>query len=549
MRSSATAIRSLSLTITLALLPYVHTAATLAGAAQADPGQVTAAGQPGKPAYAEPHRPRLHFTPPAMWMNDPNGLVYFAGEYHLFYQYYPGSSVWGPMHWGHAVSRDLVRWEHLPIALYPDERGYIFSGSAVVDWNNTSGFGRDGEPPLVAVFTYHDPQRGKEGTNDHETQGIAWSNDRGRTWTKWPGNPALPNLARHRDFRDPSVFWHEESGRWIMALSAFDHVQFWASPDLKTWQHLSDFGRDWGAHGGTWECPNLFPMRVEGSDETRWVLILNLNPGGLQGGSGTQYFVGHFDGRAFSLDPAFESVLRQENAVWLDAGRDNYAGVTWSDIPREDGRRIFVGWMSNWDYAQQVPTSPWRSAMTLPRELRLVGTRSGHRVFSQPVRELASLRTTTIPLSSMKVRDRVPLEERLPFPVTVSEMSVEFALEPGASGRFGVELSNSRGEIYRIGYDAEQDEYFSDRRRAGDSSFSDKFADRVHRARRVGDAGTVRMHLVLDVASVELFADDGATVMTDIFFPTEKFDRAAFFSEGEEVELLRGEVHQLASIW
>ena len=334
-----------------------------------------------------------------------------------------------------------------------------------------------------------------------------------------------------------------------MALSAFDHVQFWASSDLKTWKHLSDFGRDWGAHGGTWECPNLFPMQVEGSDETRWVLILNLNPGGPQGGSGAQYFVGHFDGRTYSLDPAFESSLRQEKAVWLDAGRDNYAGVTWSDIPREDGRRIFIGWMSNWDYAQQVPTSPWRSAMTLPRELRLVRTPSGHRVFSQPVRELASLRRTTVLLPSMKVEGRVPLEERLPFPVTVSEMSIEFALEPGASGRFGVELSNSRGEIYRIGYDPEHDEYFSDRRGAGDSSFSDKFADRVHRARRIGDTDTVRMHLVLDVASVELFADGGATVMTEVFFPNEDFDRAAFFAEGEEVELLRGEIHRLESIW
>ena len=292
-----------------------------------DTGAIRMAGSPSSaPAsYAQPHRPRFHFTPPAMWMNDPNGLVHYDGEYHLFYQYHPDDTVWGPMHWGHAVSRDLVHWEHLPIALEPDSLGYIFSGSAVVDRDDTSGFGDDGEPPLVAIFTYHDPVRGAAGADDHESQGIAYSTDRGRTWTKYAGNPVLPNPGARKDFRDPNVFWHEPTGRWVMVVSVTDHVELYGSPDLKSWSYLSSFGADHGAHGGTWECPDLFPIRVEGTDRTMWALILNLNPGGPQGGSGTQYFVGAFDGTEFVLDPGFESALSEQTAMWLDWGRDNYA--------------------------------------------------------------------------------------------------------------------------------------------------------------------------------------------------------------------------------
>ena len=506
-----------------------------------------AAGTPV--SYAEPHRPQFHFSPPSMWMNDPNGLVYYEGEYHLFYQYYPGATVWGPMHWGHAVSRDLVTWEHLPIALYPDELGYIFSGSVVVDWNNTSGFGRAGKPPLVAIFTYHDPARDKAGTNDDESQGIAYSNDRGRTWTRYRGNPVLPNTGKQGDFRDPKVSWHQESSRWIMALSVSDHVEFWGSPNLKDWQYLSSFGKEWGAHGGTWECPDLIPLRIAGSDETRWVLIVSLNPGGPQGGSGTQYFVGHFDGKTYTLDEGFRETLRQEPAAWLDWGRDNYAGVTWSDVPKDDGRRLFIGWMSNWDYAQHVPTQPWRSAMTLPRSLRLVRTPGGYRLFTEPVRELERLRTESASLPGMKIVGTVDLGDHVKRPMATSELLLEFDARRAGASRFGVVLSNARGESYRIGFDGASNEFYSDRRRAGDHSFSDKFADRVHRAPRLSSDSILRMRLFVDVASVELFADDGATTLTDIFFPSEPFDRVSLFSEGGDAWLLRGDVHRLKGIW
>jgi fructan beta-fructosidase len=530
----------------------VRAAALLASilvlAACAEPSSQDASTSAVADAYAEAHRPQFHFTPPSMWMNDPNGMVYYDGEYHLFYQYYPDDIVWGPMHWGHAVSRDLVTWEHLPIALYPDSLGYIFSGSAVVDWNNTSGFGTADDPPMVAIFTYHDPVRGEAGTNDHETQGIAYSTDRGRTWTKYTGNPVLPNQDRHRDFRDPNVFWHEGTSRWIMVLSVFDRVELWASPDLKSWTFLSEFGEGVGGHGGTWECPDLFPLQIDGTNETKWVLILNLNPGGPQGGSGTQYFVGDFDGERFTLDPSFAATLREDTAVWLDYGRDNYAGVTWADVPPEDGRRIFIGWMSNWDYAQVVPTSTWRSAMTLPRTLHLERTDAGYRVFSEPVHELEALRAETASLPSTVIDGLTDLTDRIAFPMTTSEMLLEFRAGASAETDFGIELSNATGERYRIGIDRESNQFYSDRTRAGDHSFSDSFADRIHRAPRLATDDIIRMRLFFDVASVELFADGGATVLTDIFFPTEPFDRATLYSVGGPVDVT-GEVHRLRGSW
>jgi fructan beta-fructosidase len=484
-----------------------------------------------------------------MWMNDPNGLVYYDGEYHLFYQHHPEDTVWGPMHWGHAVSRDLVHWKHLPIALHPDEHGYIFSGSAVVDWNNTSGFGAGEEPPLVAIFTYHDPSRRERQTNDHETQGIAYSNDRGRTWTKYEGNPVLQNLAAERDFRDPNVFWHAPTGRWVMVLAVFDHVELWGSPDLKTWSRLGAFGEGVGAHGGTWECPDLFPLRVEGHGETKWVLIQNLNPGGPQHGSGTQYFVGDFDGETFTLDPRFEQTLRSEPAVWLDWGRDDYAGVTWSGIPPSDGRRIFIGWMSNWDYGQEVPTAPWRSAMTVPRTLRLVETDAGYRLLSQPVAELERLRRESASIAGRRVAGKVDIGGGLGFSPSVSDIELEFDLERSHASAFGVILENAVGERYRIDYDARRNVFVSDRTEAGNSGFSDKFAARVHEAPRQSKGGRLQMRLLFDVASVELFADGGATVLTDIFFPSSTFESISLHAEGGEVDLVAGEIHRLEGIW
>jgi fructan beta-fructosidase len=499
--------------------------------------------------YTEQHRPQFHFSPEKMWMNDPNGMVYFEGEYHLFYQYYPDSTVWGPMHWGHAVSEDLVRWQHLPIALYPDSLGYIFSGSAVVDWNNTSGFGKDGKPPLVAIFTQHLMEGEKAGRNDFQYQSIARSNDRGRTWAMYEGNPVIPNPQSIRDFRDPKVIWDEDSRQWVMVFAAFDHVKIYGSPDLKKWTHLSDFGKEWGEHEGIWECPDLFPTHVVGSKEKKWVLLQSLNPGSPNGGSGTQYFIGNFDGKNFTLDPGFAKYVQNDRGVWIDWGRDNYAGVTWADAPERDGNRIFLGWMSNWDYAQVVPTVAWRSAMTLPRTLVLTNTANGLRLYSQPVLELQALRGVTFPLDADSLSGDLDLTDKLGFPPAPMEIMLEVSIPQGMTPDLGIALSNSKGETYLVGFDGSKNEFYSDRTKAGKTTFAEKFAQKRHAAPRTYPSHLLRMHLFFDVASCELFADWGETVMTDLFFPNENFNKITLYCRGGKVGLNGANFYQLGSIW
>ena len=272
------------------------------------------------------------------------------------------------MHWGHAISEDMVHWEHQPVALFPDEHGTIFSGSAVADVNNTSGLGTAENPPLVAIFTYHDAEGEKAGKVDYQTQGIAYSTDKGRTWKKYDGNPVLKNPGI-KDFRDPKVDWVETepgNGKWIMTLAVKDKISFYSAPNLIDWNHESDFNPDWAAYGGVWECPDLFKLKTPNGDE-RWVLLVSINPGGPNGGSATQYFIGDFDGKNF--------IVEDNQVKWLDYGADNYAGVTWANIPKEDGRRLFIGWMSNWLYANSTYRS-WRSANTLPRSLEILANRT-----------------------------------------------------------------------------------------------------------------------------------------------------------------------------
>jgi len=497
-----------------------------------------------KPAV-EPHRPNFHFTPPEKWMNDPNGMVFYEGEYHLFYQYYPEATVWGPMHWGHAVSKDMVHWEHLPIALYPDSLGLIFSGSAVVDWNNTSGFGINGKPPLIAIFTQHLMEGEKAGRNDFQYQSIAYSNDRGRTWTKYKGNPVIPNTQKIKDFRDPKVIWVEESKQWVMVFAAQNHVMLWGSKDLKNWQHLSDFGASWGSHAGVWECPDLFPIQVAETGEKKWVLLLSINPGALNGGSGTQYFVGNFDGKSFQLDPAFAEWVRNEQAVWLDWGRDNYAGVTWSDIPKSDGRRLFMGWMSNWDYATVVPTEKWRSAMTLPRALVLQNTFVGLRLYANPAKELEALRKKKITIDPQEVNGMLDLGKLLQISPDGLELELELEMLENATPDLSLILSNSKNESYQVGFDGAQNYFYSDRTKSGNLNFSNKFAVNRHLAPRVRTSKNLKLHLFFDVASCELFADGGAVVLTDIFFPTEDFQQLKLAVNNGKVKLLSGAAYPL----
>lgn len=479
----------------------------------------------------ETHRPQFHFTPQTGWMNDPNGMVYYKGEYHLCYQYYPDSTVWGPMHWGHAVSKDLIHWEHLPIALYPDSLGYIFSGSAVVDENNTSGFQKGDEKPMVAIFTSHNMAAEKAGRMDYENQSIAFSLDKGRTWTKYANNPVVKN-AGSKDFRDPKVSWNTATKQWIMTLAVKDHVEFYASPNFKNWSKVGEFGKTEGNHGGVWECPDLFPLKVEGSNEEKWVLIVNINPGGPNGGSAGQYFIGQFDGKTFKNDNKPTDIL------WLDEGKDNYATVTWSGA--SDNRRISLGWMSNWEYANKVPTVAWRSATTLPRELSLKSTEKGVRLFQIPVKEVEILRGDKKDIIAQSISESYDLKPNSP----TNEISLTFDLSKTTAQDLGVVLSNSKGEKVLIGYEKSSNRFYIDRTEGGKLDFEKRFSGR-HYAKRETTNNLLKMNLHIDVASVELFADDGALAMTDIFFPNEDFNQAAIFSKNGTAQVVKGEVWRL----
>ncbi len=467
--------------------------------------------------FDELFRPQFHFTPPSKWMNDPNGMVYFDGEYHLFYQHNPDSTVWGPMHWGHAVSTDLVYWEHLPIAIEPDELGTIFSGSAVVDIKNTSGLGSEENPAMVAIYTYHNAEAERANRDDYQTQGIAFSTDRGRTWKKYRDNPVLRNPGI-KDFRDPKVSWIEagkNGGKWIMTLAVRDKISFYSSPNLIDWTLESDFNPDWAAYGGVWECPDLFPLTDKNGEE-KWVLLVSINPGGPNEGSATQYFIGDFDGSNFTVEGS--------EVKWLDYGADNYAGVTWANVPEEDGRQLFIGWMSNWLYANVVPTENWRSAMTIPRNLELVKSGNQFIVASRPVQELEKLRTSSETINS----DQFELKEEL----------VEFELTP-EGGDFSIELSNDAGE--RTILKREGDSLILDRRQSGLTDFSEAFG-KVHTA-PILFPKVEKVHIYMDRSSLEVFVNDGELVMTDIVFPTKPYNQVNL--KGFQT---RNNIHYLSSI-
>ena len=441
----------------------------------------------------ENYRPSYHFTPEKNWMNDPNGLIYYKGYYHLFFQYYPEGNQWGPMHWGHAKSKDLVNWEHLPIALYPDDLGYIFSGSAVIDWENTSGFGSKSNPAMVAIFTHHDPDGAENGASNFQYQSIAYSLDAGDTWVKYKDNPVLKNPGL-KDFRDPKVFWDKASEQWIMSLAVKDHVRFYGSSHLKTWTFLSEFGKNVGQHGGLWECPDLFPILDE-TGQKKYVLLVSINPNGPQGGSATQYFVGDFNGTTFVPD---DTKVR-----WVDYGADNYAGVTFSNIPQEDGRRIFIGWMSNWQYAQDVPTYNWRSAMTIPRTLILKNNNQGYYLQSKPVEELKEIIGTFETVTSSQKQ------------INYKSYLIDFEIDKSLYLMF----YNKHNDTLKIKLNEKK--LIVDRLNSGVTNFSKAFP-KVHKA-SVNIDEIKSLKIFVDASSIEIFINDGEFVFTDLIFPTEKY--------------------------
>jgi fructan beta-fructosidase len=467
----------------------------------------------------EAFRPAFHYSPARNWMNDPNGLVWYDGEYHLFYQYNPLGTDWGNMSWGHAVSPDLQTWEELPVAIPFSDSEQVFSGSIVVDHANTTGFGTLGEPSLVALYTSVYAHSGDQA------QSLAYSTDRGRTWTRYDGNPVLE--IGSSDFRDPKVFWYAAVGYWVMVvvLATERIVQFYRSDNLTEWEHLSDFATG-SAVDGLWECPDLFELPVDGGGPlgTRWVLVLSVNPGAPAGGSGTRYFVGDFDGKLFIPDDAADD-------TWLDFGADCYAAVSFSDSPR--GERVLIGWMSNWQYAASVPTTPFRGSMTLPRTCRLTHVDGRIRLLQRPV---GPGRLRRAPEPGVEMRDVLVPEGVMLLPEPAHgealEIVVEFTL--GSAERFGLNLRENGDQRTVVGYDTRSGSLYIDRTAAGSGAFHDAFPA-VHHGPLAAEDGRVRLRIYVDTASVEVFAGRGECVLTDQIFPDDDSRACSLFAEGGDV--------------
>jgi fructan beta-fructosidase len=485
----------------------------------------------------EPLRPQTHFTPEINWMNDPNGLVFHNGEYHLFYQYNPAGNSWGHMSWGHAISRDLLHWKHLPLAITEEDGVMAFSGCCVVDHQNTSGFGSDTKPPMVALYTGHG--HGKQ------VQNLAYSNDHGRTWIKYEKNPVLD--INNPDFRDPKVFWHEPTGRWVMvvSLAAEKILVFYASHDLKSWEELSRFGPAGVKEKPNWECPDLFELPIENEEGKKlWVLEVDMGSGAIAGGSGGEYFVGHFDGSRFT------SI---QESRWVDYGRDFYAPVSWSDIPAADGRRIWIGWLNNWETCL-VPTFPWRSCMSVPRTLTLRKVpaidekEAEHYVLvQQPVNEfiqlykqIQNLETSTATWPPVAV---TRLDE-----VRELNFVLEATLKPEDARSCGFRIRTGEDEFTEIGYDREPGVVYVDRRKSGNVSFHPDFAGR-HEAPARFISGEIKLQMIVDRSSIEVFINDGEAVISDRIFPTGRKPIIEVFAGDDSAKISDTHLWQLKSIW
>lgn len=457
----------------------------------------------------ETYRPVYHHTPVYGWMNDPNGMFYKDGVYHLYFQYNPYGSMWGNMTWGHSTSTDLTHWTYEGTAIVPDAWGAIFSGSCVVDKDNTAGFGKGA---VVAFYT----SAKSTPWGDVQSQSMAYSLDNGKTFIKYEHNPIL--TSTERDFRDPKVFWYAPGKHWVMMLAVGQEMQIYSSGNLKEWKKESSFGAMQGAHGGVWECPDLVEVAVEGSKEKKWVLICNLNPGGPFGGSAAQYFVGSFDGKKFVNESPTQT-------KWLDWGKDNYATVTWSNAPA--GRCIALGWMSNWQYANNVPTTQYRSANTLARDLTLY--RAGGELYlkSKPSPEIKKARAEEKKISTFEVKGNYEVASLLADNKGAYE--IEMTIENKGTSKIDFSLMNEKGEKVAMYYDVVRKQFVMDRSASGIVGFSRDFP--AVTVAPVRNTDQIHLRLFIDRSSVEAFGEEGEYVMTNLVFPAEPYNRMVFSSD------------------
>lgn len=466
----------------------------------------------------EKYRPAYHHTPPYGWMNDPNGMFYKDGVWHLYYQHNPYGSKWQNLSWGHSTSKDLINWEVQPEALEPNGLGMVFSGSCALDTNNTAGYGNNA---VLGLYTSADAS---------QTQSLVWSKDNGKTFELYPANPVI---ALETEARDPNMFWDDDAKQWVLLLAhALEHEMLvFTSPDMKKWTLQSSFGKGIGAQGGVWECPDLFQLPVEGSDKKKWVLICNLNPGGPFGGSATQYFIGDFDGKTFTADTDAEGNIPTK---WMDFGKDHYATVSWSDAP--DNRRTVIGWMSNWQYAAEVPTMQFRSANTLPREMGLFKGPDGQiYAYSAPSPELLALRDkTTLNVKKVNIGKKARTYNLPAENIGICE--ILFDLNARKSKTVEIELKNNVGEKVVMLYDVAAHTLSFDRRESGIVDFSQDFPA-VTVAPTFETDNKISLRIFIDRSSIEVFGNDGRFVMTNLVFPTEAYTKLSVSSQGGNAKI------------
>ena len=498
-------------------------------------------------ANTDYYRPVYHHTPLYGWMNDANGLVYKDGEYHLYFQYNPYGSKWGNMHWGHSVSKDLIHWDHLDPAIARDTLGHIFSGSTVIDKNNSAGYGKDA---MIAFYTSASDEHG-------QIQCMAYSTDNGRTYTKYEKNPILTPFDGLKDFRDPKVFWYEPAQKWYMIVSADKNMRFYSSTDLKNWEYLSQFGEGYGVQPNQFECPDFIQLPVDGDkNKMKWVMIVNINPGCPFGGSATEYFVGDFDGKEFHCDTD-KSVTK-----WLDFGKDHYATVCFSNLGE---RVVAVPWMSNWQYANVTPIRQYRGANALPRELSLYTKDGEIYMAANAVKETEGLRKGTA-----YVNDFVMTDEHLVSPLATGQegaCELEMDITPNKAQTVGFQLMNDKGEKTDIYLDLKAGRLVMDRTQSGLVAFGEKsephaketddhrktesvnyvndFALGTWAPLSLCEGKTYHLNVFVDKCSVEIFVDGGRIAMTNLVFPTVPYNALRFYTQGGEAEVKNLKVHQL----
>lgn len=472
--------------------------------------------------YDQDYRPQVHFSPQKYWTNDPNGLVFYKGEYHLFFQYNPFGDKWGHMSWGHAVSKDLAHWTELQVAIPEKDGVMIFTGSIAVDQHNTSGLCAPKDECMVAIYT----GAGETPSGPRQTQNIAYSRDNGRTWTQYEHNPVLD--LHMADFRDPSVFWDEKEHQWIMAVALPKQhiIRFYSSSNLKQWTQLSDFGPA-GDIDGDWECPNLLQVPDSQGKGSIWALKVGLNPGAPHGGSGEQYFLGNFDGKGFTVS--------QEPGAhgWTNYGKDDYCAISFNHLPKNQ-RPILLGWMNNWQYAEKLPTAPWRGQMSLPRRLSVLRDNHGLALQQEPI--VTSLRSSS---SSITSANNSIAAQRAPY-----EIDLQFSQE--SEEVFGLRIYSDEQHWTEIGFDKRRGEFYIDRTKSG-LTIAPEFPARTTAPLVIGRP--YDLTLIVDRSSIEAYAQNGAITMSNLIYPLTQTNKIEFFSSGDKPAMATGKLWKLRSIW